>query len=68
MKTHLPLPPEPDEPTPPEDFPAAHSMDTDWFAVDVDGRLAYFDSGEVGPARVGKSMRNRVVPPDDSRP
>ncbi len=30
------------------DFPAAHSMDTCWFAVDRDGHLAVFDSGEEG--------------------
>jgi hypothetical protein len=31
-----------------DDFPAAHSMDTDWFAVDRDGHVAYFNSGEAG--------------------
>jgi hypothetical protein len=31
-----------------DDFPAAHSMDTCWFAVDRDGHLAVFDSGEEG--------------------
>jgi hypothetical protein len=30
------------------DFPAAHSMDTTWFAVDKDGRVACFESGEAG--------------------
>jgi len=30
------------------DFPAAHSMDTGWFAVDRDGHVAHFDSGEAG--------------------
>ena len=30
------------------DFPAAHSMDTMWFAVDRDGRVGCFDSGEAG--------------------
>jgi hypothetical protein len=30
------------------DFPAAHSMDTTWFAVDKDGRVGYFESGEAG--------------------
>lgn len=29
-------------------FPAAHSMDTDWFAVDEDGHVALFVSGEPG--------------------
>ena len=28
-----------------DDFPAAHSMDTTWFAVDRDGHVACFDSG-----------------------
>jgi hypothetical protein len=31
-----------------QDFPAAHSMDTEWFAVDRDGRVAVFNSGENG--------------------
>lgn len=30
------------------DYPAAHSMDTMWFAVDRDGRVAAFESGEAG--------------------
>jgi hypothetical protein len=30
------------------DYPAAHSMDTDFFAVDKDGRVATFWSGENG--------------------
>jgi hypothetical protein len=30
------------------DFPAAHSMDTHWFAVDKCGHVAAFDSGEDG--------------------
>src|SRR5262249_54905015 len=35
------------------DFPAAHSMDTMWFAVDKDGRVACFDSGEAGAGPAG---------------
>jgi hypothetical protein len=31
-----------------QDFPAAHSMDSAWFAVDRDGRVAYFSTGEAG--------------------
>lgn len=31
-----------------QDFPAAHSMDTTWFAVDRKGHVAAFDSGEQG--------------------
>lgn len=30
------------------DYPAAHSMDTEWFAVDEDGHVARFDTGEDG--------------------
>lgn len=30
------------------DFPAAHSMDTDWFAVDADGNVGIFWSNEGG--------------------
>lgn len=30
------------------DYPAAHSMDTTWFAVDADGAVAMFDTGENG--------------------
>src|SRR5688500_5905944 len=32
----------------PPDYPAAHSMDTIWFAVDRDGHVAVFSSGEAG--------------------
>ena len=35
-----------------EDFPAGHSMDTDWFAVDKDGNIAVFDSGSEGPVPI----------------
>jgi hypothetical protein len=31
-----------------EDFPAAHSMDSAWFAVDRDGFVAHFETGEAG--------------------
>ena len=30
------------------DYPAAHSMDSTWFAVDADGNIAVFDTGEGG--------------------
>jgi len=30
------------------DFPAAHSMDTEWFAVDAEGHVGHFSSGESG--------------------
>jgi hypothetical protein len=32
----------------PPDYPAAHSMDTDWFAVDECGHVALCTSGEAG--------------------
>src|SRR5262245_30135137 len=35
------------------DFPAAHSMDTHWFAVDGRGHVALFDTGENGHAPQG---------------
>jgi uncharacterized radical SAM superfamily protein len=31
-----------------QDFPAAHSMDTTWFAIDADGCVGIFDSSENG--------------------
>jgi hypothetical protein len=34
--------------TPVRDYPAAHSMDSTWFAVDADGEVALFDTGEGG--------------------
>ncbi len=30
------------------DFPAGHSMDTDWFALDEEGHVGRFDTGEDG--------------------
>jgi hypothetical protein len=30
------------------DYPAGHSVDTEWFAVDADGYVAIFDTGEMG--------------------
>jgi len=40
------------------DFPAAHSMDATWFAVDRDGHVGVFDSGEPGavPKEVNDSI------------
>ena len=35
------------------DYPAAHSADTEWFAVDRDGNVAVFDTGEAGAVPVG---------------
>ncbi len=31
-----------------EDYPAAHSMDTEWYAIDEDGHIAQFYSFDVG--------------------
>ncbi|MEM7154203.1 MAG: hypothetical protein AAF799_15260 [Myxococcota bacterium] len=31
-----------------DDYPAAHSMDTQWYAVDQDGNVGFFDSSEEG--------------------
>lgn len=31
------------------DYPAAHSMDTIWYAVDINGAVGIFNSGETGP-------------------
>ncbi len=33
-----------------EDFPAAHSMDTEWYAVDKEGNVGRFITGEAGAA------------------
>lgn len=43
-----------------EDYPAAHSMDTTWFAVDKDGYIACMESDEVGavPAAFGGDQGN----------
>lgn len=30
------------------DFPAAHSMDTEWFAIDEQGHVGHFETGEAG--------------------
>src|SRR4051794_10360255 len=52
---------------PPDDYPAAHSMDTEWFAVDKDGHVGAFYSGEDGvvPREVygdeGGEMMHRIA-------
>lgn len=35
------------------DYPAAHSMDSEWFAIDDAGEVACLDSGESGPTVLG---------------
>ncbi|MBO0698386.1 MAG: hypothetical protein J2P46_08335, partial [Zavarzinella sp.] len=57
------------------DFPAAHSMDSCWFAVDKDGRVGFFKTGEAGaqptrglfsrPAELARDRIARAVPPGD---
>lgn len=37
------------------DFPAAHSMDSEWFAVDKDGHVGYFSTGADGAVPNGAS-------------
>jgi len=46
-----------------DEFPAAHSMDTTWFAVDEDGRVARFDSGEAGAVPVGAANGGGAADP-----
>lgn len=41
-----------------EDFPAAHSMDSEWFAVDRDGQVAVFITGENGSIPTGAQEVN----------
>jgi len=48
-----------------DDFPAAHSMDTDWFAVDKCGHVALFKSGEAGAVPLGASILSGPVGGDD---
>jgi hypothetical protein len=59
------------------DYPASHSMDTVWFAVDAIGQVAYFDSGENGPVPRGDhhdirhelcDLRRPVGAPEDYNP
>src|SRR5437660_377534 len=58
------------------DFPAAHSMDTEWFAVDARGHVAVFVTGENGmlPRGCGHTddfseliarLRGRPVPEEE---
>ncbi len=47
------------------DYPAAHSMDTTWFAVDRDGRVAAFESGEAGAVPTEAYLGEDAPPLDD---
>lgn len=40
------------------DFPAAHSMDTTWFAIDQEGNLGIFESRENGPVPAQFSVQD----------
>jgi hypothetical protein len=42
------------------DYPAAHSMDTFWFATDRDGRVAMFFSGEDGAVPADSRATNHL--------
>lgn len=42
------------------DFPAAHSMDTEWFAVDADGRVATLWSSEDGHVPHGAARDHEI--------
>jgi hypothetical protein len=42
------------------DYPAAHSMDTTWFAVDRDGHVALFDSGESGAVPIEATLEDPI--------
>ncbi len=56
-----------------QNYPAAHSMDTYWFAVDLDGNLGFFDTGESGavPSGVNTEIDGLVqlfsMLPEDNR-
>jgi hypothetical protein len=51
-----------------QDYPAAHSMDTVWFAVDRDGHVAFFDSGEAGAVPETAAEDVNLAPVRGSRP
>jgi hypothetical protein len=46
------------------DYPAAHSMDTSWFAVDAAGHVAVFDSGEDGAVPLAALSLGGASDPD----
>ncbi|MFO0928266.1 MAG: radical SAM protein [Gemmataceae bacterium] len=45
------------------DYPAAHSMDTTWFAVDAKGQVAMFTTGENGhlPEQTGNDLQDDLL-------
>jgi hypothetical protein len=50
------------------DYPAAHSMDTAWYAVDRDGHVAFFWSGESGAVPEGVPQDLNLDPVTAARP
>ena len=50
-----------------DDYPAAHSMDTDWFAIDGEGRVGLFQSGQDGAwdDDEGDSSAERILNQDE---
>ncbi len=54
------------------DFPAAHSMDTEWFAIDAKGHVAIFSTGEEGDLphgiRDAGHLVEKVVPDQSPQP
>jgi hypothetical protein len=50
------------------DFPAAHSMDACWFAVDRDGRVACFTTGEAGALPLGAEVSAELGAAVDALP
>ena len=49
------------------DFPAAHSMDLTWFAIDRDGRVASFNSYECGAVPVAALLARTYDGREDSQ-
>lgn len=47
-----------------DDVPAAHSMDTQWFAVDAEGRVGLFDTGEDGALPIEAANLGGAVEPN----
>jgi hypothetical protein len=47
------------------DYPAAHSMDTAWFAVDRDGHVARFETGEAGAVPTDAYLGEDAPPVED---
>lgn len=48
----------------PKDYPAAHSMDTTWFAVDENGEIGLFETGPEGLIPVPPEMQEWAQSPE----